>query len=175
MKSNLNLTNRISYKRLYFTTFLKKYLGESRPLLVLFRHFHIPIRLQIKKIGDVVHGIRTRVLRMVVADRSTDAPILIFYNLYPQSHQVEQCKITWPTLTVWVMLLFSTSILMAKEAFQMMHSQKQYFFNWENWVQVPTILYFHILYNRYFLYLENALRKRPYYCIYFVERFKLCN
>ena len=56
MKSNLNLTNWISYKRLYFTTFLKKYLGESRPLLVLFRHFHIPIRLQIQKMEMLCMG-----------------------------------------------------------------------------------------------------------------------
>jgi hypothetical protein len=56
--------------------------------------------------------------------------------------QVEQCRITWPTLSVWVLLLLSTSVLMAKEAFQMMHSQKQYFLNWENWVQVGSFIHF---------------------------------
>ena len=34
----------------------------------------------------------------------------------------------------------STLILSAKEVFQLMHSQKLYFFNWENWVQWGIIV-----------------------------------
>ena len=34
----------------------------------------------------------------------------------------------------------STLILSAKEVFQLMHSQKLYFFNWENWVQWGIII-----------------------------------
>merc|ERR1719266_1236456 len=41
---------------------------------------------------------------------------------------------------VWVFLLMSTFVLGAKEAFQLMHSQKAYFLNWENWVQVGIII-----------------------------------
>ncbi len=51
----------------------------------------------------------------------------------------ELCHITWGTLTLWSLLLFSTIILLGKEIFQMMHSQKQYFLNWENWVQLSII------------------------------------
>ena len=36
----------------------------------------------------------------------------------------EICKIDWSTIVVWVFLLMSTFILGAKEAFQLMHSQK---------------------------------------------------
>ena len=36
----------------------------------------------------------------------------------------ELCQIEWSTLVVWVFLLMSTFILGAKEAFQLMHSQK---------------------------------------------------
>jgi hypothetical protein len=36
----------------------------------------------------------------------------------------EKCMIDWSTLSVWVCLLLSTFILGAKEAFQLMHSQK---------------------------------------------------
>ena len=36
----------------------------------------------------------------------------------------ELCKIDWSTIVVWVFLLMSTFILGAKEAFQLMHSQK---------------------------------------------------
>ena len=52
----------------------------------------------------------------------------------------EQCKITWVTIMVWISLLSSTAVLMGKECFQLMHSQKQYFYNWENWVQLGIIL-----------------------------------
>ena len=52
----------------------------------------------------------------------------------------EQCHITWSTISVWVLLLGSTSILLAKEIFQVMHSRKAYFFNWENWVQLTIIV-----------------------------------
>ena len=36
----------------------------------------------------------------------------------------EECQIEWSTLLVWVFLLLSTFVLGAKEAFQLMHSQK---------------------------------------------------
>ena len=36
----------------------------------------------------------------------------------------ELCIIQWSTLCVWVFLLLSTFVLGAKEAFQLMHSQK---------------------------------------------------
>ena len=36
----------------------------------------------------------------------------------------EKCLIEWSTLCVWVFLLMSTFVLGAKEAFQLMHSQK---------------------------------------------------
>ena len=52
----------------------------------------------------------------------------------------EKCKIEWSTLCVWVFLLMSTFILGAKETFQLMHSQKAYFLNWENWVQLGIIV-----------------------------------
>ena len=52
----------------------------------------------------------------------------------------EQCQITWSTITIWILLLGSTLILLAKEIFQVMHSRKAYFFNWENWVQLTIIL-----------------------------------
>ena len=34
----------------------------------------------------------------------------------------------------------STLVLSAKEVFQLMHSQKLYFLNWENWVQWGIIV-----------------------------------
>ena len=49
-------------------------------------------------------------------------------------------RITWTTITVWVFLIMSTLILSAKEVFQLMHSQKLYFINWENWVQWGIIV-----------------------------------
>ena len=49
-------------------------------------------------------------------------------------------RITWTTIIVWILLLMSTLILSAKEVFQLMHSQKQYFLNWENWVQWCIII-----------------------------------
>ena len=36
----------------------------------------------------------------------------------------ELCQIEWSTIMVWVFLLMSTFVLGAKEAFQLMHSQK---------------------------------------------------
>ena len=33
----------------------------------------------------------------------------------------EQCQITWSTITIWILLLGSTLILLAKEIFQVMH------------------------------------------------------
>lgn len=52
----------------------------------------------------------------------------------------EFCLLSWVTLVVWVLLLVSTMILLGKEIFQLMHSQKQYFYNWENWVQLGIII-----------------------------------
>ena len=77
----------------------------------------------------------------------------------------EVCRLTWATVAVWAMLLMCTVILLAKEVsrnqflykkkptripvytfvlsfqiFQLMHSQKQYFQNWENWVQLCIIV-----------------------------------
>ena len=52
----------------------------------------------------------------------------------------EECMIQWSTLCVWVFLLMSTFALGAKETFQLMHSQKAYFLNWENWVQVGILV-----------------------------------
>lgn len=52
----------------------------------------------------------------------------------------EICRLTWVTIVIWVLLLLCTMILLAKELFQLMHSQKQYFFNWENWVQMGIIV-----------------------------------
>ena len=49
-------------------------------------------------------------------------------------------RITWSTIIVWVFLIMSTLILSAKEVFQLMHSQKLYFLNWENWVQWGIII-----------------------------------
>ena len=49
-------------------------------------------------------------------------------------------RITWTTVVVWVLLIMSTLVLSAKEIFQLMHSQKLYFFNWENWVQWGIIV-----------------------------------
>jgi len=43
-------------------------------------------------------------------------------------------------VVVWVLLIISTLVLGAKEIFQLMHSQKLYFFNWENWVQWGIII-----------------------------------
>ena len=44
------------------------------------------------------------------------------------------------TIVVWIFLILSTLILSAKEIFQLMHSQKLYFCNWENWVQWGIII-----------------------------------
>ena len=44
------------------------------------------------------------------------------------------------TIVVWILLIISTLILSAKEIFQLMHSQKLYFCNWENWVQWGIII-----------------------------------
>eukprot|EP00095_Tigriopus_kingsejongensis_P007825 maker-scaffold204_size260821-snap-gene-1.42 protein:Tk07825 transcript:maker-scaffold204_size260821-snap-gene-1.42-mRNA-1 annotation:"transient receptor potential channel pyrexia" len=52
----------------------------------------------------------------------------------------EFCLLSWATLVIWVCLLISTMILLGKEIFQLMHSQKQYFYNWENWVQLGIIV-----------------------------------
>ena len=52
----------------------------------------------------------------------------------------ESCHLTWGTLVVWVLLLLSTMILLGKEIFQLAHSRKQYFQNWENWVQLGIIV-----------------------------------
>ena len=52
----------------------------------------------------------------------------------------EQCQITWSTITVWILLLGSTSILLAKEIFQVIHSRKAYLSNWENWLQLTIIV-----------------------------------
>ena len=49
-------------------------------------------------------------------------------------------RITWSTIVVWVLLIMSTLVLSAKEVFQLMHSQKLYFLNWENWVQWGIII-----------------------------------
>ena len=49
-------------------------------------------------------------------------------------------RITWTTIIVWVLLIMSTLVLSAKEVFQLMHSQKLYFLNWENWVQWGIII-----------------------------------
>lgn len=52
----------------------------------------------------------------------------------------ERCHIGWATLCVWALLLASTGVLLAKETFQVMHSQRAYFANWENWVQLGIIV-----------------------------------
>jgi len=52
----------------------------------------------------------------------------------------ELCILTWTTVTVWALLLFCTCVLLAKELFQLMHSQRLYFTNWENWVQLCIIV-----------------------------------
>ena len=51
-------------------------------------------------------------------------------------------RITWSTIVVWVLLIMSTLVLSAKEVFQLMHSQKLYFFNWENWVSSLKMVIF---------------------------------
>lgn len=43
-------------------------------------------------------------------------------------------------MVVWILLIISTLVLSAKEIFQLMHSQKLYFCNWENWVQWGIII-----------------------------------
>ncbi len=52
----------------------------------------------------------------------------------------EICHLTWGTIAVWGVLLFSTVILVWKELFHLIHSQKLYFFNWENWIQLCIII-----------------------------------
>ena len=49
-------------------------------------------------------------------------------------------RITMSTIVVWILLILSTLVLSAKEIFQLMHSQKLYFCNWENWVQWGIII-----------------------------------
>ena len=39
-----------------------------------------------------------------------------------------------------ILLMLTTLIMLGKEAFQLMHAQREYFFNWENWVQMGIIL-----------------------------------
>ena len=51
-----------------------------------------------------------------------------------------QCNITLATIILWGLLLGSTAGLLAKETFQVMHSQRAYFSNWENWVQLGIIV-----------------------------------
>ena len=51
-----------------------------------------------------------------------------------------QCNITLATIILWGLLLGSTAGLLAKETFQVMHSQQAYFSNWENWVQLGIIV-----------------------------------
>ena len=53
---------------------------------------------------------------------------------------IELCRLTWLTLSIWGLLLLSTVVLLCKELFQLMHSQRQYFSNWENWVQLCIIV-----------------------------------
>ena len=36
--------------------------------------------------------------------------------------------------------MLTTLVMLGKEAFQLMHAQREYFFNWENWVQMGIIL-----------------------------------
>ena len=54
----------------------------------------------------------------------------------------EKCRITWSTIVVWVLLIniVCSSVLSAKEVFQLMHSQNLYILNWENWVQWGIII-----------------------------------
>ena len=47
-------------------------MGQSRPLFVYFRSFHVTISIQIEKRIDGVLGIRTRGRRMVGADETTE-------------------------------------------------------------------------------------------------------
>ena len=58
------------------TNFINKYffknMGQSRPLFVYFRPFHITNHLQIEKSVDVVLGIRTRGRRMEGVDETTE-------------------------------------------------------------------------------------------------------
>ena len=56
------------------------------------------------------------------------------------SNEILILRITWATIIVWVFLIMSTLVLSAKEVFQLMHSQKLYFLNWENWVQWGIII-----------------------------------
>ena len=47
-------------------------MGQSRPLFVYFRSFLVTISIQIEKSIDGVLGIRTRGLRVVGADETTE-------------------------------------------------------------------------------------------------------
>ena len=52
----------------------------------------------------------------------------------------ENYHIENPKSSCQILLMLTTLVMLGKEAFQLMHAQREYFLNWENWVQMGIIL-----------------------------------